>query len=428
MKIELDYSSPSRIAKLIAFKRISLNITQEELANGICSIPYLSKLENNKLEQPNKDTIHLLLEKLNVNLSSLENTQLEIQELIANIFIFINKKKDQEVEVCWSKLEKLITATEDSFLAPYYLLIKLRYSLFKKDVKNAKLNKQELDKFRKVFTPDQTFYYYYFTGLFYSLDKNLEAGISFFEKAISFNLSENLKLDKSYLIYHLALAHSLNKSAALALQYSKEALELFQNEMEFMRVIDCHILIGINYTRTKQYQKALNHYNNILKLSLQLKDDSLIPKVHHNIGYLYSRQNISDMAIEHYKKSLHSRKEQDDNYLNTIYYLSKEYLKIDELQLAKYLLEDGIRISLGKNKEINHNFVKLKMLFLSIEDHSEDYLNFINDSAIPYYKDKNDLTNLVECYKIMGDIYYDLKQYKNSSIYYKLTIENSKEN
>lgn len=428
MKIELDFSSPHKIAKLIAFKRLSLNITQEELANGICSIPYLSKLENNKLDQPNKETIDLLLKKLNVNLSNIENTQLQVQELIVSLFQFINKKKDQEVEICWSKLVKILTVEEECFFSPYFSLIKLRYLLFKKDIQNAKISKQELDKLCKVFTRDQTFYYYYFSGLFYFLNRNLEEGIRFFEKAISVNLPENLKSDKSYLIYHLALAHSLNKSAALALQYSKEALELFQNEMEFMSEIDCYILMGINYTETKQYQKALKIYNNILKISSQLEDDLLISKVNHNIGYLYSKQNISEMAIKYYKKSIHNRKEQDDNYLNTIYYLAKEYIKIKELQLAKYLLEEGIRISLVANKEINHNFVRLKMLFLSIEDHSDDYLNFINESAIPYYKDKNDLTNLVECYKIMGDIYCDLKQYKNSCIYYKLTIKNSKEN
>jgi len=50
----------------IKFYREKNGITQGKLAKGICSIPYLSKIENNKTI-PSEEVLHLLCERLGIS-------------------------------------------------------------------------------------------------------------------------------------------------------------------------------------------------------------------------------------------------------------------------------------------------------------------------------------------------------------------------
>ena len=59
---------------LIKFYRIQQGLTQKELANGICSVPHLSKIESNSKEA-NEETMGLLLERLGVNLASITENE-----------------------------------------------------------------------------------------------------------------------------------------------------------------------------------------------------------------------------------------------------------------------------------------------------------------------------------------------------------------
>ncbi|MEU2325269.1 helix-turn-helix domain-containing protein [Micrococcus luteus] len=55
------------LSKVIYNQRIEKGMTQENLANGICSISYLSKLENKQLD-PSKEILALLLDKLDIEI------------------------------------------------------------------------------------------------------------------------------------------------------------------------------------------------------------------------------------------------------------------------------------------------------------------------------------------------------------------------
>lgn len=63
-----------KIGSLIKYYRTKLGMTQNTLAMGICSIPHLSKIENNNKEA-NSETIRLLLERLNISLHNVENSE-----------------------------------------------------------------------------------------------------------------------------------------------------------------------------------------------------------------------------------------------------------------------------------------------------------------------------------------------------------------
>lgn len=58
------------IGEKVHFKRKELGITQEKLCREICSITYLSKLENNKIEAK-EDILKMLCKRLDISIEYL---------------------------------------------------------------------------------------------------------------------------------------------------------------------------------------------------------------------------------------------------------------------------------------------------------------------------------------------------------------------
>jgi len=80
------------IGSAIKFKRKELNMTLEEGATGICSVSYLSKLENNLIE-PNIDFIEKLMKKFDISENSYNDLNNYIEDLDVLIKSMINQKK-----------------------------------------------------------------------------------------------------------------------------------------------------------------------------------------------------------------------------------------------------------------------------------------------------------------------------------------------
>lgn len=73
-----DVSMQKYIHILIHNKRLEKEYTLESLSHGICSTSYLSKLEKGAIE-PKEDIIHLLLQKLDIQLEK------DIEDLLPKI-------------------------------------------------------------------------------------------------------------------------------------------------------------------------------------------------------------------------------------------------------------------------------------------------------------------------------------------------------
>ncbi len=162
-----DYKSDfQEIGSFIKKKRKELNVTQDVISSGICSISYLSKIENNQII-PNKYYVKEIMEKLDVeesfyqkNLDDklylnnllkgifylddhlVEKTYLEIKDIEHNLVINIVKlgyyihfhKEDENQYVMM--LENLVTNMND-FELKIYLYLSAAYFISKEKYKTA---------------------------------------------------------------------------------------------------------------------------------------------------------------------------------------------------------------------------------------------------------------------------------------------------
>ena len=89
-KDEKDYSIYTQIIKN---ERIKRNQTLESMAKGICSISYLSKMENNTIK-PSEEYVKALLERVDVNYDEIidDDYDLEVKKVIKYYFYNENDK------------------------------------------------------------------------------------------------------------------------------------------------------------------------------------------------------------------------------------------------------------------------------------------------------------------------------------------------
>ncbi|MGR6011248.1 tetratricopeptide repeat protein [Bacillus paranthracis] len=106
------------------------------------------------------------------------------------------------------------------------------------------------------------------------------------------------------LLYHMALTFSHLQNSVLAIYYTNESLKVYSNQMNYQRIIDCKMIIGINYIRVKRWEEAEKEFNNIMKVASAINNKVVMATVYHNLGYLYSKKGNHDAAMRNFQLSL----------------------------------------------------------------------------------------------------------------------------
>lgn len=90
------------IGQIIKLYRYKQNMTQSELAEGICSVSHLSKIENGSKEA-NQDTINLLLERLGISQEKLSQKARHLLSLLdefqMNMYFYALDQAEQNAEM-----------------------------------------------------------------------------------------------------------------------------------------------------------------------------------------------------------------------------------------------------------------------------------------------------------------------------------------
>ena len=276
-----------KIGEKISYYRKKLCLTQEQLATGICSVSYLSKIENGVVI-PSDEIINLLAEKLQItlNLNTQENFE-KVKELLEDWYRIILSRNQEEAIIYEKIINEHMNTIEDPSLHIQYSLFSLRYNLLLRDMNSSKALIKHLKSVQNNFSIEHSYYFNFFCGLFEYLDNNLLVSLEFFCK--SEKLGKKINKDDPYLFYLISLVYSKLHHISLAIHYSNIALDKFNQNIDYIHIIDASTILVINYIRTEMYDKAEKKLFQLLKLSRKLNNEYLISNIYHNLGYLYSK-------------------------------------------------------------------------------------------------------------------------------------------
>ncbi|MGG1572347.1 tetratricopeptide repeat protein [Fictibacillus sp. NRS-1165] len=395
----------------IKYFREKNKLTQKELTSGICSVPYLSKVENNSIV-PSREILILLCKRLNIEYDELLQSSSTdgIKKMIFDWYEDIKARNRPASYEHYIAIEKKIKGISDIELLTMFHLAATRHFLLIRDFKQAEEQLAFAEKYMAYMPKEIEAYYFYFSGL----NEYLKGR---FQKALELYLKASEYVNEPEYHYQLALIYSRLGKITLSIFHSERAMEEFNKNILFFKVVDCYILLGINYNRINEHATALSYFKKALKGIESLPDiGHLKVHIYHNMGIVYHKQKKPWEAIDYFLKSLNVRNELKGGEL-TIYLLASNLFQLNEVEDATRWIEKGLVLLKG---ELNETHCLLKILQFQVQKrrNEEDYKIFLEETALPIFKQKDEFMYIRMCYEQLGDYYYRKKQYKRSSEYY----------
>src|SRR5690625_4651585 len=125
-------------------------MTQAELAEGICSVSHLSKIETNKYS-PHKETIEDLFNRMDIEWENEVHIYKSFEEKLSEFFSCAIYYDLASMESLHNELKKDEDYIQSTDLLNKYELYKLRYYLYKGDASSAKQQMQLIEKLATSF-------------------------------------------------------------------------------------------------------------------------------------------------------------------------------------------------------------------------------------------------------------------------------------
>lgn len=398
----------------IQYYRKQRGLTQSQLSEGVCSVSYLSKLENNSID-PSRDIIVPICERLNIQFDDHQTIE-EIKSELKILYKEISEKNVKTVEQMIGNIRTQMKWVEDPNTIALFSLMSARIAMGNRDLDSAKKELELVRGYFNLLENEQKYFYYSFWGLYHYLIEYFPDSLKYFTFADE--IIKKINFIDPYVIYQQALVHSRVNNIAKSIICAHEALDTFNSTSSFSKSIDCLILLGINYNRIGDRDNAKSYFKQALKATKYLGDQkTILITIYHNLGFVYSSEGRPMEAITYYEKSL----ELNNNNVKTIYLLAKEYFLSNQFEKSNKHLQKGLKLVEDQNTPYS---VKLSILALKLEKkaNTTEYEHLLI-YAEGFFKNRNDIVNLIDVYIELGDYYSKRYSYKNSSKYYKKTIE-----
>ncbi|OIU69815.1 helix-turn-helix domain-containing protein [Rossellomorea aquimaris] len=416
------------IGKAIKFKRKESGLTQEELSNGICSITYLSKLENGKLDsQINDETLNLLCSRLGI---SQEDLTSDSEELLDLLFEWYEKVCEEDLSQCaelYNNVQKKIRYSSNYETAIFFELFKLRYFIQKKDVGESIKIHKDIDQKIDLFTPKQLYFYHKFSGYLYRERDMLKKAEHHLHEAI--DLDQELKINEPDLYYLLGIVQSRLGNYISSFEYLHKAEVLYSDLIDYNKLFKINIIISINYILLGEYDLSIEKIEVLLQQAKKLKKEvNTVAMLKHNLGYAYFKKERYQQSYNILLETLEMKGKSigvSVDYLITYYVYVQAFLHLnmgDETEV-NHAIQEGIRMSeeLDK-KEYQIKFTYLNYKF-STNSTQNETLTFLENTALEYFSTRGDKDDYKHFLLEVVKIYKEKKMYKKATHYLLNYIE-----
>ena len=404
-----------KIGSLIKYYRTKLGMTQNEVAMGICSIPHLSKIENNNKEG-NSETIRLLLERLDISLPDVEKSEQTIVRLLNDLQKHINYMEEEKAKEAVERLQKyeeIIGFTESIYL---YELYKLRYYIFVKDYKLAENQLRWLNAHRQNFSQrEMSFYLYYYGLVLITKGKYEEAAKELLQVL---RIHPELGSLKGEFYYHFALIKGRLEEPGQAIIYGRKALEFYKEEFNFKRILYTLMSLALNYSREKMFHEAIEIYEHLLRNMELLQQQHLLPDIYHNLGDLYQAKGEYENALIYFEKSALLMARSSDHYLLCLYNLGITQFRLE--QWEKSIKTFSLLKEEAKNKKkLSFNLFATFYLYL-LGGEKEKAMNYLEGKLLPFTADKEDFKEMHQHFSyLLGEYYRQEKEFEKAMQFIK---------
>lgn len=181
-------------------------------------------------------------------------------------------------------------------------------------------------------------------------------------------------------LHEIALKHFYFKDYKEVVSLMHKAIKLpkYNDVIE----IQCYNNLGLAYSRLQDRDSAIFYLNKTYELADKYKSDPWKAIASGNIGTIYYDLKEYDKAYEHYKKLYQYGKDQPDHIirLTSYVYMSKAYLKLDSIALAKeYIQKVDFSLKQLADELFQKDTQQIEVLRTRHLENKENYFKQIND-------------------------------------------------
>ncbi|PXW92118.1 helix-turn-helix protein [Streptohalobacillus salinus] len=409
---------PTGIGCKIKYFRMKQKLTQEELAEGIVSVSYLSKIERNSAD-PNPTAVKQLCERLNIN------PERVIDDNIAEL---VNQWTDQLLSRnlamshdTYQKIERNIEKVIDADLFWLVELHTLYYFILTDQRKLAERKFKFLEQDTQKFSKEEFYFWLKFSSHFYYMLASYEQAFNGFIKAEKLFSRVFEDQDEEYydLVFQVAKTASLLHYTYHSTMYADRALDYYRENYKLGRAAKCHILKGTNFKRMREMDEALHHFETSQDLAERLKDKTILYLVYEAMGELFYDQHLTTQALDYYMRSYDIVKHSYTLHeLKAILGLIKTEIQLGELEQAAGWHEKGL-IIIEETADLAPRYVyQLRVLYFVIHGYDKAFETLLQKEVLPYFKARSLHLPYAAYLKLLADYYYSQRKYKQSAEYY----------
>ncbi|WP_154661614.1 helix-turn-helix domain-containing protein [Bacillus ndiopicus] len=405
--------------RLIKYHRQQQGLKQDDVAVGICTPSYLSRIENGMVIAETA-VYELLLERLGIDFKhqkeqlTAKNTFLEqlYEKLLSNI------------ELTADEIEQLRDCQSSLFHHETDIMAKLVYSRYL--LSRNKL--QEAQQLLIQIEPFITWQHDRITQLYIGITTYAHlSALEFYDiiakeeqQQISNYMTTANRFEQANYFYHLAFAHHRYYSFQQALFYIQLATKTFSHQYKPLFQLKLYSMTGVIYNSLSRFNEALIEYSagedllgNVESIQTSMQFSSL----YNNIAFCYECQSDFAKAQDYYEQAVFHMED-----LHTVINWMRACYRNGSLEKLRTLLKKYPReiFTIGHHQyqwELLHYASGQQLELTSLKD--------IETRAFSYFEEHSHYELILYYAPLWGTFYEELYAYKQANNCYKRAFKAS---
>ena len=405
--------------KLIKYHRQQQKLKQDDVAIGICTPSYLSRIENGVV-LADYSLYEQLFARLGIDLATNDDNERQQRAKLEVIY----KKLLSNEALSTGEIESLLAKQTTMYSYEFQIIQQLiysRYLLSMKEDEQAREILQQIepliswrnDRITELYVSITAFAHLSFHE-FHELAKREQ------QQQCAQYLANAHPFEKANYQYHLAFANHRCYHFQKALHHIDSASSLFSHQYKPLFQLKLYSMKGVIYNDLYRFHEALKEFNAGLDL-LEHVDAIQTPmqfsSLHNNIAYCYECQKDFQQASTHYK--LANAYEEDSH--SVINWMRTCLQQQDTLQLQTLLNQ----YPLSRFNVQHHLYQRQLIEYVLKNDYSLPTLKQLEDQAFEHFEKQQYYFLTLFYAPLWAQIYEQLHAYKHASQCYKLALDAS---
>lgn len=420
------------IGTKIRYHRKKKGLTLEQLADGICSVSYLSKIEHG--DKSSKEISCLLCDRLGISyIDEDEENKEQLNQIDQELDDFYASMLHSPIIAALSptkeSLKRKLATVNDPSINLKFELFSFCFNAMSENFSEAEDIKLRLNTFKDLLDPKQLYYYEVFNGIYCCNIAHMEEGSqSLYTAERLLPTIRHTEQEEAEMYYQISRMETLSYHVPKSINYANRALNIFNKTYNMKRIADCQTLLGICNRRIFNFADAEYHYEQALKFVTILGNDERRAILYHNLAFCHRGQNHFDKAIDLLQKSLDIKRHDNvstSSLVFTIAAIAETFLVLNDFEKVKDYVDQGLALVAPSDDSVD--YIRLKVVDLKISGASySTYENYIRQKVIPALSKRNMWDMVAEFAEELASYFFEHGQYKLSSLYYRQANDSRK--